>query len=51
LEKLEFELIIDGGHRRRWTAPEKLQIVEETLDNRAGILVVARHNAMAPNLS
>jgi transposase len=46
----EIEIITDGGRRRRWTAAEKLQIVEETLDDRASISVVARRNGVAPNL-
>ncbi len=29
----EIEIITDGGRRRRWTAAEKLRIVEETLDH------------------
>jgi len=29
----EIEIITDGGRRRRWTAAEKLRIVEETLDD------------------
>jgi transposase-like protein len=29
----EIELIAEGGCRRRWTAAEKLRIVEETLDD------------------
>lgn len=41
----ELENITDGGRRRRWTAAEKLRIVEETLDDRASISVVARRNA------
>ncbi len=44
------EIITDGGRRRRWTAAEKLRIVEETLDDRASISVVARRNGVAPNL-
>ena len=39
-----------GGRRRRWSAAEKLGIVEETLDDRASISVVARRNGVAPNL-
>ena len=31
------EIITDGGRRRRWTAAEKLRIVQETLDDRASI--------------
>ena len=46
----EIEIITDGGRRRRWTAAEKLRIVEETLDGRASISVVARRNGVAPNL-
>ena len=46
----EMEIITDGGRRRRWTAAEKLRIVEETLDDRASISVVARRNGVAPNL-
>ena len=46
----EFEIITDGGRRRRWSAAEKLRIVEETLDERASISVVARRNGVAPNL-
>jgi transposase len=46
----EIEIITDGGRRRRWTAAEKLRIVEETLDDRASVSVVARRNGVAPNL-
>ncbi len=46
----EIEIITDGGRRRRWTAAEKLRIVEEALDDRASISVVARRNGVAPNL-
>ena len=46
----EIEIINDGGRRRRWSAAEKLRIVEETLDDRASISVVARRNGVAPNL-
>jgi transposase len=46
----EIEIITNGGRRRRWTAAEKLRIVEETLDDRASISVVARRNGVAPNL-
>ena len=46
----EIEIITDGGRRRRWTATEKLRIVEETLDDRASISVVACRNGVAPNL-
>ena len=46
----EIEIITDGGRRRRWTSAEKLRIVEETLDDRSSISVVARRNGVAPNL-
>jgi transposase len=46
----DVEIISDGGRRRRWSADEKLRIVEETLDERASISVVARRNGVAPNL-
>lgn len=46
----EIEIITDGGRRGRWTAAEKLRIIEETLDDRAGISLVARCNGVAPNL-
>ena len=46
----EIEIITDGGRRRRWLSPEKLRIVEETLDSRESISVVARRNGVAPNL-
>jgi transposase len=46
----DIEIITDGGRRRRWSAAEKLRIVEEALDDRASISVVARRNGVAPNL-
>jgi len=46
----EIEIITDGGRRRRWSSAEKLRIVEETLDGRESISVVARRNSVAPNL-
>jgi transposase len=46
----ELEIITDGGRRRRWSASEKLRIVEETLDGRDSISAVARRNGVAPNL-
>ena len=46
----EIEIITDGGRRRRWSAAEKLRIVEETLEDRPSISVVARRNGVAPNL-
>lgn len=46
----DVEIITDGGRRRRWSAAEKLRIVEETLDERASISVVAHRNGVDPNL-
>ena len=46
----EIEIITDGGRRRRWLSAEKLRIVEETLDGRESISIVARRNGVAPNL-
>ena len=46
----EIEIITDGGRRRRWTAAEKLRIVEEMLEDHASISIVARRNGVAPNL-
>ena len=46
----DVEIITDGGRRRRWTAAEKLRIVEETLDGRASISVVTRRNGVGANL-
>ncbi|PZX10858.1 transposase [Palleronia aestuarii] len=46
----EIEIITDGGRRRRWSAREKMRIVEETLEEGTSISVVARRNGVAPNL-
>ena len=46
----DFEIITDGGRRRRWSAGDKLRIVEETLEDGASLSVVARRNGVAPNL-
>ena len=46
----EIEIITDGGRRRRWSAAEKLRIVEETLQGHDSISAVARRNGVAPNL-
>lgn len=46
----EIEIITDGGHRRRWSAAEKLRIVEEALYDGESISAVARRNGVAPNL-
>jgi len=45
----EIEIITDGGRRRRWSASEKMRIVEETLEEGTSISVVARRNGVAPN--
>lgn len=46
----EIEIITGGGRRRRWSAAEKLRIVEETLEDQTSISVIARRNGVAPNL-
>ena len=46
----DYEIITDGGRRRRWSSAEKLRIVEETLENGTSISVVARRNGVAANL-
>ena len=46
----EIEIISDGGRRRRWSAAEKLRIVEETMFEGESISAVARRNGVAPNL-
>ena len=46
----EIGIITDDGRRRRRTDTEELRIVEETLDGRRRISVVARRNGVAPNL-
>ena len=46
----EFEIISDGDRRRRWSASEKLRIVEEALSEGESISGVARGNDVAPNL-
>lgn len=46
----EMEITTDGGRRRRWSASEKLRIVEETLYDGESISAVARRNAVASNL-
>jgi len=43
------EIITDGGRGRRWSAAEKLRIVEETLEDHASIPIVARRTGVAPN--
>lgn len=46
----EIEIIADGGHRRYWSASEKLRIVEETLSGEESVSAIARRNGVAPNL-
>ena len=46
----EIEIITDGGRRRRWSASDKLRIVEETLFEGESLSAVARRNGVAPNL-
>ena len=44
------EIIMDGGLRRRWSASEKLRIVEESFDAGETVSSTARRNGVAPNL-
>ena len=46
----ELEIITDGSRWQRWTAAEKLCIVEETLDERTSISVVAHRKGVGANL-
>ena len=46
----EVEIITDGGRRRRWSAAEKLRIVEGIMYDGESISAVARRNGVAPNL-
>lgn len=46
----EIEINTDGGRRRRWSATDKLQVVEETMFEGQSISAVARRNGLAPNL-
>ncbi len=46
----EIEIITDGGRRRRWSAADKLRIVEETMYDGESISAVARRNGVAPSL-
>src|SRR5262245_37524609 len=41
------EIITSVQRRRRWTAPEKVRMVEETFE--PGMTVVARRHGVAPN--
>ena len=45
----DYDIITDGGRRRRWSVSGKLRIVEETLDETISIRGVARRNGVAPN--
>lgn len=44
------EIITDGGRRRYWGAAEELKIVEDPLDDRDSISIVARRNGVPPSL-
>jgi len=44
------EIITGTERRRRWTAGEKLRIVEETLEAGERVSAVARRHGVAPNL-
>src|SRR3954454_1408885 len=44
------EVITGGARRRRWSAEQKLRIVEESLRSSDSVSVVARRHGVAPNL-
>ena len=44
------EIITGTERRRRWSAEEKLRIVEETLTGGDSVSAVARRHGVAPNL-
>lgn len=44
------EIITGMERRRRWTAAEKLRIVEQTLTSGDSVSAVARRHGVAPNL-
>lgn len=49
-EYQRIELIMGSARRRRWTAREKLSIIEESLEPGETISSVARRHGVAPNL-
>lgn len=49
-EYQRIEIITGTERRRRWSAAEKLRIVEETLTGADSVSVVARRLGVAPNL-
>jgi transposase len=44
------EVITGVARRRRWSAEQKLRMVEESLQSRETVSVVARRHGVAPNL-
>ena len=49
-EYQRIEVITGTERRRRWSAAEKLRIVEETLTSGDSVSAVARRHGVAPNL-
>jgi len=49
-EYRRIEVITGMARRRRWSASEKLRVVEESLAPGASVSEVARRNGVAPNL-
>jgi transposase len=43
------EIITSVERRRRWTAPEKVRMVEETFEPGMTVSLVARRHGVAPN--
>ena len=44
------EVITGTARRRSWSTPEKLRIIEESMEPGETVSSVARHNGVAPNL-
>ncbi|MGE3643974.1 MAG: transposase [Beijerinckiaceae bacterium] len=49
-EYQRIEIINGTGRRRRWTAAQKLRMVEETWQTGESLSEVARRNGVVPNL-
>jgi len=45
----ESEIFTAGGRQRRWSAAKKLRAVDESLDDRSGVSLVARRKGVAKN--
>jgi transposase len=50
VRSMQVEVLEDAGRRRRWSADEKARIVEESLQPRASVTVVARRHQVSKSL-